>query len=181
MRRQVSLICAFAAIATLSSSCMPLPNPFAVWDLSKPTTAEHFRGEFDDLVTAETLGRDGVSVHLTLPGGDVVAGDFGVAIASEDETGALTSVSLNTTNYDDPAQWESRVDAFTSRWPTDTDAIDAYLEELSTRPPTDVVDLGRYFEGETDGGYTVTLAIRPGGAEELRVVVTYLFTMSYFD
>jgi len=147
----------------------------ATWDLSTPKTPRELGGRFDDVATVETLGRDGVDVHLTLPGGDVVEGSFGLVTGdSGGGGGPVRYVSLATTQLHD-GEWNDRIDDFVTRFGGDRAAVAAYLDEALPAMEAGEVDPGQHFPGEPRPGYDPVLQIRP---DENGVVVAWKFTLT---
>ncbi len=146
----------------------------AEWDLSRPRSPRDLGSRFEDVVSAETLGRDGVAVVLTLPGGDVVTGSFGLAIGDAGRDGTISTVKLATTQLHDGA-WDERIDAFVARFGGDRQAISDYLASALPAMERGEVDPGRYFPGDPRPGYAPTLQLRP---DEDGVVVNWQFTIN---
>lgn len=146
----------------------------AEWDLSQPKTPKDLGSRFDDVVSAETLGRDGVEVTLTLPGGDVVEGSFGLAIGDTGRDDTISVVKLATTQLHDGA-WEERIDAFVERFGGDRQEIADYLASALPAMERGEVDPGHYFPGDPRPGYTPTLQLRP---DENGVVVNWQFNIN---
>jgi hypothetical protein len=167
-------------VLLIASCSLTTAQKAAIWDLSTPRTAEHFRGEFDDLIAIETFGRDGIDMQLTLPGGEVVRGKFGFAIASEGAAGALTSVSLSTTDRYARNDWQTHVSTFIHRWGGDADAITKYVEQVRAGGG-DELYTNQSFLGKFNGLYNVALDRRPVRGDTLSFVVEYRFTLNYAE
>ena len=120
----------------------------ADWDLSSPRTPAELGGRSADVVSAETLGRNGVDVRITLPGGDAVSGAFGLVTGdSGGGGGPVRHLSLATTHLHDDG-WEPYVEAFVEQFGGDQGAIRAYLDSALTAVDAGQVDPGRYFAGD---------------------------------
>jgi len=147
----------------------------ADWDLSSPRTPAELGGRSADVVSAETLGRNGVDVRITLPGGDAVSGAFGLVTGdSGGGGGPVRHLSLATTHLHDGG-WEPYVDAFVEQFGGDQRAIRAYLDSALTAVDAGQVDPGRYFAGDTRPDYQPSLQIRPSADG---VVVAWQFTLN---
>lgn len=142
-----------------------------VWDLSEPQTPKSLGSRFDDVVSAETLGRNGLDVAITLPGGDVVTGTFGFVTGDAGRDGTITTVKLATTQLHDGA-WQEPIDAFIDRFGGDRQAVADYLATALPAMERGDVDPGHYFPGEPRAGYAPTLQLRP---DENGVVVNWQF------
>lgn len=150
----------------------------ADWDLSSPKTPRQLGGRFDDIATVETLGRDGVDVHLTLPGGDVVDGQFGLASGdSGGGGGPVRYVSLATTQLHD-GEWNERIDAFVARFGGDRGAVTDYLDAALPAMEAGEVDPGQHFPADARPGYEPVLNVRP---DENGVVVAWKFNLILQD
>jgi hypothetical protein len=145
----------------------------AHWDLSKPTTPAHLGSRFDDVVIAETLGREGVDAQIRLPGGDVVSGMFRTVTASTGREATIATVDLASVRLQNGA-WEARIDQFVTRFGGDRAAIDAYLDEIIPAIAGGAVDPKRNFPGQARPGYEPALQLRPDAEG---VVVNYQFSL----
>jgi hypothetical protein len=146
----------------------------ADWDLSVPRTPRELGGRFADIATVETLGRDGVEVHLTLPGGDVVTGSFGLVTGdSGGGGGPVRYVGLATTHLHD-GEWNERIDEFVAQFGGDRQAVADYLATALPAMQAGEVDPGQHFPGDARPEYEPVLQIRP---DENGVVVVWKFNL----
>jgi hypothetical protein len=144
------------------------------WDLSTAPTPRELGGRSADVVSAETLGRNGVDVHITLPGGDTVSGSFGLVTGdSGGGGGPVRYLSLATTQLHDGA-WDTFIDDFVNEFGGDRDAITAYLDSALPAMAAGQVDPGRHFPGDERAGYSSSLQVRPALDG---VVVAWKFTL----
>lgn len=144
------------------------------WDLSSARTPGELGGRSDDVVSAETLGRNGVDTRIVLPGGDTVAGSFGLVTAdSGGGGGPVRYLSLATTQLHD-GDWDSYVDGFVDEFGGDRAAVTAYLDAALPAMAAGQVDPGRHFAGQDRAGYRPSLQVRPARDG---VVVAWKFTL----
>lgn len=145
------------------------------WDFSSGPVARELGGLSADVVSAETLGRNGVDVQITLPGGDTVTGAFGLVTGdSGGGGGPVRYLSLATTHLHDGG-WDTYIDAFVEQFGGDREAITAYLDSALAAIDAGRVDPGRHFPGDARPDYEPTLQIRPSADG---VVVAWKFTLN---
>lgn len=162
------------AIQESQMTAQPPTQQRVEWDLSVPRTPTDLGGRSADVASAETLGRNGVDAQIILPGGDTVAGSFGLVTAdSGGGGGPVRYLSLATTQLHDGA-WNPPIDGFVAQFGGDRAAITDYLDSALPAMAAGQVDPGRHFAGQDRAGYRPSLQVRPARDG---VVVAWTFTL----